>query len=124
MKILRVYVDTSVIGGCFDVEFREWSNGLFKDFENGLFKPVISTITAIEIQRGAPAPVKEKYSELFDYDVEMLENSRDANELAETYLEKKIISQHFFEDALHIAIATIANVDLLVSWNFKHIVHY
>lgn len=36
MKKLRVYVDTSVIGGCFDDEFAAWSNGLVQDFEVGL----------------------------------------------------------------------------------------
>jgi hypothetical protein len=32
MKVLRVYVDTSVLGGCFDTEFERWSTGLMDDF--------------------------------------------------------------------------------------------
>jgi hypothetical protein len=41
LKKLRIYVDTSVIGGCFDPEFATWSNGLFKDFEKGIYQPVL-----------------------------------------------------------------------------------
>ena len=43
--------------------------------------------------------------------------------LAEKYLELKIVSENYYGDALHIAIATVLCVDLLVSWNFKHIVN-
>ncbi len=54
----------------------------------------------------------------------MLNVSNEIRELAEKYIERKIISKKFFDDATHIALATVANVDLLVSWNFKHIVHF
>ena len=57
MKILRIYVDTSVLGGCFDVEFAPWSNGLIEDFRRGWFKPVLSEVTAAEVQQ-APEPVQ------------------------------------------------------------------
>ena len=39
MKTPLIYLDTSVIGGCFDVEFEKWSNGLFKDIKNGHYHP-------------------------------------------------------------------------------------
>ena len=123
MKKLRIYLYTSVIGGCFDGEFKQWSNGLFEDFKQGLFIPVISSITSFEIQKGAPDPVKEKYLLLFDYNVEMIKHTKEADELAEIYIKKEIVSENYLDDALHIAIATVANVDVLVSWNFKHIVH-
>jgi rRNA-processing protein FCF1 len=57
MKILRVYLDTSVIGGCFDTEFALWSNGLMQDFLGGHFRPVLSEVVAGEI-RSAPEPVR------------------------------------------------------------------
>jgi len=46
MKIQRIYIDTSVIGGCFDEEFAEWSNGLISDFRNGIFQPLLSNVIA------------------------------------------------------------------------------
>jgi hypothetical protein len=49
MKIQRIYIDTSVIGGCFDGEFAEWSNGLVSDFRNGIFQPLLSDVIAAEI---------------------------------------------------------------------------
>jgi hypothetical protein len=44
--------------------------------------------------------------------------------LADIYQQRKILTPKFYDDGLHIALATSAEVDLLVSWNFKHIVHY
>jgi hypothetical protein len=61
MKLQRVYVDTSALGGCFDPEFAEWSNGLMQDFRNGLFKPLLSQVTATELQ-DAPEKVQAVYA--------------------------------------------------------------
>jgi hypothetical protein len=122
MKIQRVYVDTSVIGGCFDPEFELWSNGLFKDFALGIFKPVTSDLVAAEVA-DAPRIVIEKYEELFAFSPELLEVTGQAIELASIYQSRGILTPNFFNDGLHIALATIAQVDVMVSWNFKHIVH-
>jgi predicted nucleic acid-binding protein len=124
MKIQRIYIDTSVIGGCLDAKFESWSNGLFMDFRDGKFTPVIFVITAFEIRRGAPAEVFNKYAELLRYGSEILEITMEMRELADLYLRREILTPKFIEDALHIAAATIAEVDILVSWNFRHIVHY
>jgi hypothetical protein len=71
MKILRVYIDTSVIGGCFDAEFSLWSNGLMQDFRRGHFRPVLSEVVAVEI-RPAPEPVRVQYAELLSLGAELL----------------------------------------------------
>ncbi len=44
--------------------------------------------------------------------------------LAQYYQDRNILTPKFFDDGIHIAVATIAEVDVLVSWNFKHIVHF
>jgi hypothetical protein len=72
MKRQRIYVDTSVIGGCFDHEFAPWSNGLFREFHEGHFIPVVSHLVAAEIVP-APSAVQEKYKELLEIDPEILE---------------------------------------------------
>ena len=69
MKILRIYVDTSVIGGCFDAEFASWSRGLMQDFRLGTFRPVLSEVTAAEILP-APEPVRLQYAELLSSDAD------------------------------------------------------
>ncbi len=119
----RIYIDTSVIGGCFDSEFDKWSNYLISDFKNNLFIPVVSEVTAAEISE-APEFVKTKYNELLGYNAELLEITEEAIFLSEACQNRRISPVKFFDDGLHIALATIARVDLLVSWNFKHIVHF
>lgn len=123
MKISRIYVDTSVIGGSLDEEFKSWSNGLMKDFRLKNYLPVLSELTFDEISK-APDSVKEILRELMQYEPEILEITKSALELSEEYLRKEILTPKFRDDALHIALASLANVDVLVSWNFRHIVHY
>jgi len=123
MKLQRVYLDTSVLGGCFDPEFAEWSNGLIQDLRDGLFKPVLSQVTAFEIQ-DSPEQVQELYAEILGLDAEFIEATDNAAELADAYQTHKILTPKFYDDGLHIALATIAEADVLVSWNFKHIVRF
>lgn len=123
MKRQSIYIDTSVIGGCFDNEFKKWSNRLIFDFKNGIYLPVLSEITAAEIE-DAPKEVFNKYQEIREFDCLYLNIDDFVIELAEEYQHRKILTKKYFDDGLHIAIATINKIDILVSWNFKHIVHF
>ncbi len=123
MKKPRIYVDTSVIGGCCDPEFQEWSNSLLNDFQQGVFELILSEIVDAEIQ-DAPYIVKEVYKKFRSLVCEVLEISTEVIELADAYIKRGILSENFRDDARHIAIATVGEVDLLVSWNFRHIVHF
>jgi predicted nucleic acid-binding protein len=121
MKVLRVYIDTSVVGGCFDPEFAPWSNGLVRDFQEGRFLPVVSEVVATELEL-APEAVKAKWGEILDLSPELLDITEEATVLAASYAERGALPEKFRNDMLHIALATVADVDVLVSWNFKHIV--
>ena len=123
MKIPRVYIDTSVIGGCFDNEFDHWSNTLVDNFRLGYLKPVVSDIVANEIN-DAPIYVGRKYTEIISYGAELLKANDESTKLMRHHRSHKILSDKFEDDMMHIALATVAQVDILVSWNFKHIVHY
>ena len=123
MKTQRVYLDTSVIGGCFDAEFAPWSNALLKDFRLGVYQPVVSEIVTLELEN-APDDVREVYAEILALGAEDLPIDGQVTELANIYQERGILTPKFYDDGLHIACATVAEVDLLVSWNFRHIVHY
>ena len=120
MKQLRIYVDTSVIGGCFDDEFAEWSNALMANFRADLYRLVISDVTAAEIAM-APESIREMFTDLLS-DAEFLQISSEAVELASAYESHGILGHGFRNDMLHIAIAAVGEVDVVVSWNFKHIV--
>jgi predicted nucleic acid-binding protein len=121
MRMLRVYMDTSVIGGCFDAEFSLWSNRLVQDFYAGRFLPVVSAVVAAEVER-APEQVRAKFEEILRLDPAFLEITEEAVNLAEVYSSHGALPPRFRNDLLHIALATVGNVDVLVSWNFKHIV--
>ena len=122
MKRQRIYVDTSVLGGCFDPEFLPWSNTLMQDFRSGRVQPVLSEVTAAEVA-AAPEPVRGLHAELLGLPAaEVLPVTPEALTLLAAYEAKDILGQRFRNDMLHIAVATIADVDVLVSWNFRHIV--
>ena len=123
MKAQRVYIDTSVLGGCFDPEFARWSNALMADFRSGHLKPVISEIITAEIA-DAPPEVRELLADLLALAPETLVITPEVLALADAYQAHGILTPKFYADGLHIALATSAEVDLLVSWNFRHIVHY
>jgi hypothetical protein len=124
MKIPRVYLDTSVLGGCFDPEFAVWSNGLLEDFRAGLLIPVLSDWLATEIGR-APERVRTVYGELLAIaGHQTVAVTTDALDLLAAYEAHSVLGPKYRADMLHIALATVADVDLLVSWNFKHIVRF
>jgi len=123
MKKPRIYLDTSVVGGCFDAEFAQWSNSLMEDCAAGTFLPILSDVLAAEIL-AAPEAVRRKYEDLLRGDHELVGVTEEALELAEAYHRRKILTPKFYDDGLHIALASVAEADLLVSWNFRHIVHF
>lgn len=118
----RIYIDTSVIGGCFDKEFKEWSDELFDEFRIGNKIAVISDITLDELSFSR-TEVRIHLDTIPNNFKEYILNDEQSEELADMYIKEKAVTQKSYEDALHIAIATINKVDVLVSWNFKHIVN-
>jgi hypothetical protein len=118
----RIYIDTSVIGGCFDAEFEEWSNWLFNDFKAGRMIAVVSDITLDELT-DAPQRVQDVITSIPDEYLEIAASEKNSRDLADKYINEKAVSVKFYEDAMHIAIATIYQVNVLASWNFKHIVN-
>jgi hypothetical protein len=123
MKKLQIYVDTSVLGGCFEPEFALWSNGLVADFHAGAFIPVLSALLEAELRR-APESVRAVYSELLALTGESIPVNDEALDLLAAYEAHAVLGSKLRSDMLHIALATVADVDLLVSWNFKHIVRF
>ncbi len=117
--MIKVYVDTSVFGGCFDAEFEEWSNKLLEEFKLGLKVVVISDLTLKEPATNVRNLVEEIPEEHKEYVI----LNDEARGLARHYIEEGVVSEGYLVDAQHIAIATVSRVDVLVSWNFKHIVN-
>jgi len=120
--IPRIYIDTSVIGGCFDEEFEEWSNKLFNEFITGKKILVYSDIFIDELN-DAPGHVQNRFHSVPGLYKEGLSKTKEVDVLANAYINFEVVRKKSFEDALHIAIATINKIDVLASWNFKHIVN-
>ena len=119
---VRVYVDTSVIGGCLDEEFRAASTRLVERSRAGDALLVVSDTTLAELA-GAPKSVRSVLEDLPARCLEFVHQDEETEALAEQYIEQEVVSRRMLADAQHIAVATIARVDVLVSWNFRHIVN-
>jgi PIN domain len=122
-KLLRVYADTSVFGGCCDDEFKTESVRFFEEVRQGQFVVVVSNVTLDELEL-APDPVRSVLVDLPPQQVEIVSTSPESDGLRNAYLEAGVVGPASTNDAAHIAVATVSNVDLVVSWNFKHIVHF
>lgn len=122
MKQQRLYIDTSVFGGYFDTEFEEFTKPLFNRIINGEFIILFSTLTQEELEN-APEEVKNLVKHIKTNQTEFLEETEEAIDLASEYISEKVVGKTSFADCLHIALATINGADLLISWNFKHIVN-
>ncbi len=122
MHKIRIYFDTSVIGGCFDEEFAEWSNMLFDEFIAGKKIAVISEVVVEELSK-ASNNIQNRINDIDSSNLEIIFRNNEVDLLAFQYIECGAITTKYKEDALHIALATYYNVDVLVSWNFKHIVN-
>ena len=118
----RIYADTSVIGGCLDPEFREPSTRLMQLFESGRAILVISDLTRLELH-GAPDDVQRVLDSIPEAFRESVDFTEEASALAQQYLEHGVLAESKLVDAQHIALATVSRVDVLVSWNFRHIVN-
>ncbi|MDE2691447.1 MAG: hypothetical protein OXI49_13100 [Acidobacteriota bacterium] len=117
----RVYVDSSVFSACENEKYwiRESSRKLLERFRAGDMTLVLSAAVAGELEsateaaRALPGTVPREYSEF-------LEPSGAAEELADRYIEAGAATRPV---ALHVAFATLANVDTLASWNHKHLLN-
>ncbi|HET7361731.1 MAG TPA: PIN domain protein [Salinimicrobium sp.] len=119
---MKVYTDTSVIGGCFDKEFREWSNALFQEFIIGTKQIMLSDLTLQELEL-ARKEVRKKINEIPDQHRVGIRINEEAIHLAETYIYEGALTNKSYNDALLIELATLNDSDVLASWNFKHIVN-
>ncbi|MEI7908714.1 MAG: PIN domain protein [Verrucomicrobiota bacterium] len=122
MKVQRIYIDTSVVGGCEDDEFREASLAFFAGVRKGRFRLLVSDLLLEELA-GAPAQVRFHLPRAGRENVFKVLGDDESLELGQRYLDAGVVGPASGNDALHVAIATVARADVVASWNFKHIVH-
>lgn len=118
----KIYIDTSVFGGYFDVEFEIPTKLFFKELKSNNNILLLSDVTISELEN-APVKIKELVNEYTKSNFEYLQLNDEVVELAENYIREKVVGKTSRNDCLHIALATINRASVLVSWNFKHIVN-
>ena len=119
---MRVYVDTSVIGGCLDEEFADESRALLDLARDGRLVLLVSDLLLEELASAPPA-VLEVLAALPPDATETLTTTEGSRRLRDAYLAAGVVGAASERDAHHVALASVARADLIVSWNFKHIVH-
>ena len=122
MKKLRIYLDTSVFGGKYDVEFELWIGIFFENVISENLTIIYSNVAEDELEN-APQKIKDFIETIPQNNIMRVELTQEAILLAEQYIKEKVVGKSSRADCYHIAIATIIKADILVSWNFKHIVN-
>ncbi len=124
-RALRVYVDTSVFARCEDEEFvfREAPRRLVERFRTGELKLILSALTVDELD-GAPETAMKLLSTVPREHTDFLKPSAKAEELADRYIEAGAADAKSRPAALHVALATLAAVDTLTTWDNRHIANY
>jgi hypothetical protein len=122
MRKVRVYADTSVFGGVEDVEFAEHSRRFFDQVRQGRYVLLMSSEVLRELEE-APDGIRGLWRDLPPGAVEAVPAGDEATSLARAYVEAGIVGTSSEADALHVAIAVVADADVIASWNFKHIVN-
>jgi predicted nucleic acid-binding protein len=118
----RIYIDTSIVGGYFDEEFKEATIALFQRLENKEIIFLISDLLDLELIN-APKRVSDLLHNFSSDKFERVDLTEEAINLADAYITEGVVGKTSLEDCRHIALATIHKVDVLASWNFKHIVN-
>ena len=124
-QTLRVYVDTSVFAGCEDEKFRsrEASRRLFERFRAGDMTLVLSPVVASELESATEA-ARIVLGTVPREHTEFLEPSSEAEELADRYIDGGAVDAAMRQVAPHVAFATLARVDVLASWDYKHLLNF
>lgn len=118
----RIYIDTSVFGGYFDEEFKEYSVKFFEKLIENKNTILLSDVALDELT-DAPQRVKDFVNSIPKENISRMYLDDDSKSLALKYIKENVVGETSLADCFHIAIATVQKADLLVSWNFKHIVN-
>ena len=121
-RVERAYVDTSVFGGVFDDEFAGPSRAFFRMASDGRIALVVSGLVRDEAE-DAPDQVMEFFTDTIQL-AEIVDVTQESISLMKAYLDAGIVAATCRDDALHVAVASVSACSMVVSWNFKHIVHY
>lgn len=121
----RIYVETTIPSAYYTsrsspemIERREWTRQWWKQAAASC-ELVSSVITLGELEEGASAHVPARVAMIRQ--LELLEVTTAVNESARMYTRRKLMPSNPPTDALHLALASHYNCDVLVTWDFRHL---
>jgi len=127
MKKLKLYLDTSVLNFALADDQalaiqKKATTDLLDEIKKGKYEAYISEQVIVEVTR-APEPKRKQLNDIINkLGLKSLAQGEAVEELADKYVAEKIIPPKYRDDAVHIAIASVNDLDVLVSWNFQHMV--
>ncbi len=129
MKKTKIYLDTTVINFIYADDAKDYMKATIDFFEKSvrtkLVDVYISNVVFDEINKTQNLEKRNKLLKAVkEYDLEVLESNPEAIRLSKIYLAEKIIPANKIEDAEHIGVSTVFEMDILLSWNFKHLANY
>ena len=127
MKKLKIYLDTSFIGYLYQPtkpKEEAETHEVLKKIKKGEYEAYISDVVIKETLRTGDNEVKAiLLGFLAEIDYKLVETSDEAREIAEMVKILGILTEKSNDDCLHIGNAVANECDVLVSWNFKHLVN-
>ena len=127
MRKLKLYLDTSVISHIFaddTPEKMEDTNRFWDDVIKDEYRIYISQIVLDEIRRCAEPKQSMMFEKLQQIEFQILEETEEVIALANEYIKDGVLKEKSVDDCMHISYAVVYNCDIIVSWNFKHLVNY
>ena len=127
MREDKIYLDTSVLNFFFEEEDLEKANStkeLFREIQAKKFNPFISELVLREIGQTKGSKREKLLSLIRTYEIPWLAVTTECIGLSEKYMQKKIFPERYRDDGLHIAIATVHQLGVVVTWNLKHMVKW
>jgi len=122
MKKLKIFLDTSVYSALYDerdLNRQKQTQEFWKNIED--YDLYYSDINVEEIDAVVNEGLKNKLKSLLKKGKE-IEITTEVNKLAKIYIEEDLIPEKYENDALFLALTTAHSLDILISWNFKHLV--
>lgn len=123
MNRASLYLETFVPSAYYDFKDRKRmleTRRFWKSLK--YYNVYVSALTLVELRQARDPSKRKKLIDLVK-NFKSLGITPEAEELADEYMKEKIIPSRYREDALHLAIASVNNIDYLVSWNFEHLVN-
>ena len=123
---VKIYLDTSVISHLQATDTPEKMADtllLWEDIKAGIYEVVISNVTIDEINDCSEPKRSFMLNELKKIPLTVIETETKVEELSHEFIQLGILKEKNIDDCMHIATALLAKCDIIVSWNFKHMVN-